>query len=142
MSEEHAVVFILIKPDAVMRGLVGKILNRFEQRGFWINSLVTRFKNEEALKDIFEGVYDEDEWLEYLGKPLIGCILHCRQTNDSDRIEKIVGGFLRPELCSPGTIREEFGLNAIDNAINVFSEPKRLEAFYNPDTDRDPRRES
>ena len=31
--------FLMVKPDAVQRGLVGEIMCRFEKRGFKINSL-------------------------------------------------------------------------------------------------------
>jgi nucleoside diphosphate kinase len=135
-------MFILIKPDAVMRGLVGKILTKFEERGFWINSLVTRFKNEESLKEIFSGIYEEDECLEYLGSPLVGFILSCQYPSDRQRIEKIVGSFLRPELCEVGSIREQFGITRVNNAVGMFLDTNRINAFYDPKTDRDPRNET
>lgn len=41
--------FIMVKPDGVQRGLVGKIIERFEQKGFklvamkfmWVSSVVS-----------------------------------------------------------------------------------------------------
>jgi nucleoside-diphosphate kinase len=142
MSENASVVFVLVKPDAVMRGLVGRILTEFESRGFWINSLVMRFKSMEALKTLFEEIYNPAEWKEYHGKPLVGFILHCRQKGDAERIDKIVGISQYPESCEAGTIRERYGLNFIDNAIATFGIPSRIDAFYNTETDEDPRREA
>lgn len=34
MSGNNERTFIMVKPDAVQRGLVGKIIERFEQKGF------------------------------------------------------------------------------------------------------------
>lgn len=34
MSGNQERTFIMVKPDAVQRGLVGKIIERFEQKGF------------------------------------------------------------------------------------------------------------
>lgn len=34
MAEARERTFIMIKPDGVHRGLVGKIIKRFEQKGF------------------------------------------------------------------------------------------------------------
>lgn len=33
-NKNHERTFIMCKPDAVQRGLVGKIIERFEQKGF------------------------------------------------------------------------------------------------------------
>ena len=34
MTENKERTFIMVKPDGVQRGLVGKIIQRFEQKGF------------------------------------------------------------------------------------------------------------
>lgn len=52
MSGNQERTFIMVKPDAVQRGLVGKIIERFEQKGFklvamkfmWVSVLSSRRK--------------------------------------------------------------------------------------------------
>lgn len=47
MGENKERTFIMVKPDGVQRGLVGKIIQRFEEKGFklvalkmvWVSSL-------------------------------------------------------------------------------------------------------
>jgi nucleoside-diphosphate kinase len=34
MAENTERTFIMVKPDGVQRGLIGKIIQRFEQKGF------------------------------------------------------------------------------------------------------------
>lgn len=43
--------FIMIKPDGVKRGLVGKIIKRFEQKGFKLVALKFQQASEELLKE-------------------------------------------------------------------------------------------
>ena len=38
-SNEKEQTFIMIKPDGVQRGLIGKIIQRFEKRGFKLSAL-------------------------------------------------------------------------------------------------------
>lgn len=39
MAEPRERTFIMVKPDGVQRGLVGKIIKRFEQKGFKLVAL-------------------------------------------------------------------------------------------------------
>jgi nucleoside-diphosphate kinase len=61
--------FVLIKPDAVQRGLVGDIIQRFEKRGLKIIAL----KMEWASKKKIDGHYPSDEkWITRLGEKSAG----------------------------------------------------------------------
>lgn len=56
--------FVMVKPDGVMRGLVGEIIKRFEQRGLKIVAL----KMMEATREHVDGFYPKNpEWIERLG---------------------------------------------------------------------------
>ena len=50
MNDNTERTFIMIKPDAVQRGLVGVIINRFEQKGFKLVALKMVQADEELLK--------------------------------------------------------------------------------------------
>ncbi|MBO8666509.1 nucleoside-diphosphate kinase, partial [Staphylococcus aureus] len=43
--------FIMIKPDGVQRGLVGKIIKRFETKGFKLVAMKFLWPSEELLKN-------------------------------------------------------------------------------------------
>lgn len=53
MSTERT--FIMIKPDGVQRGLVGKIINRFEQRGYKLVAM----KFTQPTKELLEKHYED-----------------------------------------------------------------------------------
>lgn len=50
MAENKERTFIMVKPDGVQRGLVGKIIQRFEDKGFklvamrmvWVSNVLSR----------------------------------------------------------------------------------------------------
>lgn len=39
MSENHEKTFILIKPDGVQRGFIGRVISKFEDKGFQLLAL-------------------------------------------------------------------------------------------------------
>lgn len=56
--------FVMVKPDGVMRGLIGEVIHRIEQRGLKILSL----KMVHATHDQVDGFYPKDgAWVERLG---------------------------------------------------------------------------
>lgn len=61
--------FVMIKPDGVMRGLVGEIIKRLEQRGLKLVAL----KMIHATRDQVDNFYPKDPaWVERLGSKTLG----------------------------------------------------------------------
>lgn len=104
---------VLIKPDGVARGLIGRILSRFEDAGLKIIGMKMQFTTKEhALKH-----YDEDierrrgkkvrqllvEFLE--AGPVIAFVLE--GINAIENVRKMVGP-TEPKAALPGTIRGDF----------------------------------
>ncbi|KAF7988307.1 hypothetical protein HCN44_000880 [Aphidius gifuensis] len=51
MAENKERTFIMIKPDGVQRGLVGKIIQRFEEKGFKLVAMKMVWASEDLLKE-------------------------------------------------------------------------------------------
>merc|ERR1711981_578687 len=51
MAGNRERTFIMLKPDAVQRGLVGEIIKRFEQKGFKLVAMKMMHASEELLKE-------------------------------------------------------------------------------------------
>ena len=61
--------FVMVKPDGVMRGLIGEIIKRFEQRGLKVVAL----KMIQASHEKMDGFYPKKaEWVERLGNKTLG----------------------------------------------------------------------
>merc|ERR1711971_736989 len=51
MAANRERTFIMLKPDAVQRGLVGEIIKRFEAKGFKLVAMKMMHASEELLKE-------------------------------------------------------------------------------------------
>ncbi len=61
--------FVMLKPDGVMRGLIGEIIKRFEQRGLKIVAL----KMLQPTREMVDEHYPKaDSWIERLGEKTLG----------------------------------------------------------------------
>lgn len=104
---------ILLKPDAVDRGLVGEIMHRFERVGLKIVGL----KMVQAERDHAERHYTEDLAIrrgQHVRDMMITMLMEgpvvalCLEGIDSvELVRKMVGG-TEPKAAAPGTIRGDY----------------------------------
>ncbi len=129
---------VLVKPDAMQRGLAGGILSRLERRGLRIAAL-RLFQMDEALAG---RLYAEHE-----GKPfyegLISYITACpiiaavfEGTGAVDTARKTMGA-TNPAAAEPGTIRGdlalETGRNLIHGSDSLESAKREIALFFTAD---------
>lgn len=104
---------VLLKPDAVDRGLVGEIIQRFERVGLKIAGLkMTHPKKEHASKHYTEdlakrrGQNVRDLMIEMLSSgPIVALVLEGVEAVEI--VRKIVGT-TEPKAAAPGTIRGDY----------------------------------
>lgn len=126
---------VLIKPDAMQRGLAGEIVARLERRGLRIIAM-RLFQMDEALA--------RHHYAEHEGKPfyegLISFITSCpiiaavfEGTNAVEAVRKIMGA-TNPAAAEPGTIRGdlalETGLNLIHGSDSLESAQREIALFF------------
>jgi nucleoside-diphosphate kinase len=111
---------ILVKPDAFKRKLVGKILQRFEEKGFAIKQLKTyNFEIDRAQE--FYSVHKNKPFFNELvsficSGTVVACIL---EGNNAISTVRIMTGLTKSFDASPGTIRGDYGLGITDNIIHA-----------------------
>lgn len=111
---------VLIKPDAMQRGLAGEILTRLERRGLRIaglkllhvdRALAERHYGEHVGKPFYEGL------VSYITAcPIIAAVFE--GTNAVESVRNSVGK-TNPRDAAPGTIRGDFGLEIGRNLIHA-----------------------
>ena len=111
---------IVVKPDGFKKGLVGKIISRFEQKGFEIVNLKLFQFDVDTARRFYESHKDKhffDELVSFIcsGKT-VGCILE--GTNAVSTVRLMVGNTKSSEAL-PGTIRGDFGIGFTDNIIHA-----------------------
>ncbi len=116
--------FIILKPDAVQRGLTGEILNRFERRGLKIVAMRMIHVTEELARQhyaVHEGRPFFDSLITYItSSPVVALVLE--GTNAIAVVRKTVGA-TNPSEAEPGTIRADFGLEIGRNLIHASDGP-------------------
>lgn len=126
---------VIIKPDAVQRGLIGEITARYEKRGLKIAAM--RF--EQVSRETAEQHYGEHK-----GKPfyegLVGYItsapsvLMVIEGPDAVGIVRTMNGATKPGEAAPGTIRADFGLtigrNLVHASDSVESAQREVGIFF------------
>jgi nucleoside-diphosphate kinase len=116
--------FIIIKPDAVQRGLIGEIVARFERRGFKIVGLKFLQVSEELARKhyaVHEGKPFFNGLIEYIvSAPVVALVLE--GTGAIATVRKMMGA-TRPGEAEPGTIRADFGLEIGRNLVHGSDGP-------------------
>jgi nucleoside-diphosphate kinase len=117
--------FAIIKPDAVRKGVAGRILSRIEEAGFTIRAMrMLRMTKAEA-----EGFYHV-----HRDKPFFGgltdfmssgpCIVLCLEAPDAIRKWRDLMGATDPAKAAEGTLRKEFGASIDNNATHGSDAPE------------------
>ncbi|WP_434741350.1 nucleoside-diphosphate kinase [Micromonospora sp. SH-82] len=134
-SDERTLV--LIKPDAVSRGLVGEIVSRFERKGLRIDAMQTR---------TLDGDFADQHYAEHVDKPfypplkafmtsgpLVALVLSGDQVID---VVRTMIGVTDGRKAAAGTIRGDLSLSNRENLVHASDSPdssKREIALWFPE---------
>ena len=111
---------IIVKPDAVERGLVGEIISRFEAAGFEI----VRMRFEKLPDEVVHRFYGEHEGKPYFPRLVEymisgpSCFAQLRRGDAIERARALVGA-TDPASAAPGTIRGDLGLELPRNSAHA-----------------------
>ena len=121
--------YIMTKPDAYERGLIGRIITRIEEKGFKITDMKMMNLDETILKEHYAHLADKPffpEIVEYMTSgPVVGMIVEGDGVVDSMR--KIMGPTDGLEAM-PGTIRGDFANNKSENLVHGSDSVENAEA--------------
>lgn len=129
---------VLIKPDAVQRGLIGEVIARLERRGLQLvamklmritEDLAGRHYAEHREKPFFRGL------VEFItSAPVVAMVW---QGPGAVAMVRTMMGATNPANAAPGTIRGDlavsFGMNVIHGSDSVESAAREVELFFSAD---------
>lgn len=111
--------YIMLKPDAIKRGLIGEIISMIEKKGFYITDMKMFKLNEEVLKEHYVHLIEKPffpELLEYMTSgPVLGMIVEGEEVVKGMR--KLMGATKWLE-AEPGTIRGKYANSTTMNLIH------------------------
>ena len=126
---------VLLKPDAVQRGLVGAVISRLESRGLKIAAMkMLRMDKETAAVHYGEHVGKRfyDGLVEFITSgPLIAMVL---EGENAVQLTRNTMGSTNPADASPGTIRGDMavdlGRNLIHGSDSAESAKREMDIFF------------
>ena len=119
---------VLLKPDAVRRGLVGEILRRFEAKGLTIVAMDQRTIDPE-LADLHYAEHVERDFYPPLREfvtsgPLVAAVLEGDQAVE---VVRLLNGATDARVAAPGTIRGDLALSNRENLVHGSDSPESAE---------------
>jgi nucleoside-diphosphate kinase len=116
---------IIIKPDAVQRGLIGRIIHRFERRGLRIAALKFMQITEDLARRhyaVHKGKPFYEPLVAYITSgPVVVMIL---EGNNAIQAARRTMGATDPAQADPGTIRADWGMEVGRNLVHGSDSPE------------------
>lgn len=112
--------FVMIKPDATSRGLIGRVIARLEGEGLRVVAMKMLNVDRpaaERLYAIHRGKPFYDGLVEYImSGPVVAMVLEGEDA--VARVRRAIGA-TDPAKAEPGTIRRDFGLGIRENVVHA-----------------------
>ena len=127
---------VLLKPDAVERGLIGQITSRFEAKNLTIAAIELRQLDSEILARHYEehqgkGFYGE--LVEFMSRgPVVAMVIEGPE--DTWEVVRTLVGATNPRKAAPGTIRGDLGIlfteNLVHGSDSLESAQREISIFF------------
>ena len=129
---------VIFKPSAVERGLVGRILARFENKGLIIEGIKMMQLTEEILREHYAHLVDRPFFPSLLrSMTATPVIVLCLKGNDAINVVRMMTGATNGRKAQPGTIRGDFSVSGQENVAHASSSPEDAEVeiarFFRPE---------
>jgi nucleoside-diphosphate kinase len=123
MAEESTL--LIIKPDAVRRGLVGEILSRLERKGLRVDDL-RMMRIDRDLADRHYAEHREKPFFSELVDFITSGDVIVAKVSGRDAISvmRTIMGATDPSNAGPGTIRGDYGTVITENLVHGSDSPE------------------
>jgi nucleoside-diphosphate kinase len=120
---------VLVKPDGVQRLLVGRVIQRYEDRGLKVVGLKL-VQVDRALAEAHYAVHRERPFFDGLvdfitSSPLVAAVF---EGPNAIAVVRAINGATRPHEAAPGTIRGDFALETAQNLVHASDSPENAAA--------------
>ena len=140
MSHHDERTFVMAKPDAVQRGLVGEITSRLEERGLKLVGAKFVQIDEELAHEHYAEHEDKPFFEDLVGFITSGPVLAMVwQGADATRQVRKMMGETDGREAAPGTIRGDYGLDMQNNLVHGSdhedpgANEREIDLFFNED---------
>lgn len=122
MSEN---TFVMVKPDGVVRGLVGEVIGRFERKGLRLTRIRMLTIDEDLARRHYAEHVERSFFPELLDFITKGPVVAMEWSGESAvSVARTLMGATDPKKADPGTIRGDLGLAVTQNLVHGSDSPE------------------
>ena len=129
---------IILKPSAIQRALVGKVIDRFQQKGLTIAGIKMMNLDEKILREHYAHLVDRPFFPSLVASMMATpVIVMCLEGKDVVAVVRAMTGATNSRNAVPGTIRGDFGMSGQENIIHASDCPENavieINRFFRPE---------
>lgn len=130
--------FVILKPSAIARSLVGDVITRFQRKGLIIRGLKMMQLDETILREHYAHLVERPFFPSLLrsmmATPVIVMVLEGKDAVD---VVRSMVGATNCRKAAPGTIRGDFGMSGQENIVHASDSPANaiieINRFFKPE---------
>lgn len=129
---------VLIKPDAIQRGLIGKIMERFERKGLKLIGIKMMTLDEAILREHYAHIADKPFFpgvSQFMSSSPV--IVMCWEGLEVVNAVRILCGITKARAAEAGSLRGDFAMSVSCNVVHasdtVENAVKEVKRFFKPD---------
>jgi nucleoside-diphosphate kinase len=111
---------VLIKPDCILRGLAGEVLDRFVKRGLGVVGIKLMALSEEILREHYSHIAEKPFFPGVVASmqktPVIAIAL---RGIDAAKVARSMAGSTNARDAAPGTIRGDYAASIQNNIVHI-----------------------
>jgi len=137
LQAEKQQTFIFLKPESVVRGLIGEIVARFERKGLTLAAAKLIKMSEDQARQLYS-IHNSKPFFKELVSHVTSSpvFLMVWEGPNVVAVARNLVGATNPLDAAPGTIRGDFALNVTPNAIHasdsIENAKRELSIFFTP----------
>lgn len=116
---------VILKPSAVQRALIGKIVCRFEEKGLRLAGMKMMWLTDEILNEHYAHLKDKP-FFQRVKDSMQACpvIVCCWEGVDAVRVVRTMTGSTNGRNADPGTIRGDYCMSVQENVVHTSDSPE------------------
>lgn len=123
---------IILKPSTIQRGLIGKVIDRFQQKGLTVAGIKMMKLDETILREHYAHLVDRPFFPSLLRSMMATpVIVMCLKGKDVVEVVRAMTGATNSRKAAPGTIRGDFGMSGQENIIHASDSNENAEIEVN-----------
>lgn len=129
---------VIIKPSGIQRGLAGRIISRFEQKGLVIAGMKMMRLSEQLLHEHYAHLVDRPFFPSLLRSMMATpVVVLAIKGVDAVSVVRAMTGVTNARNAAPGTIRGDFGMSGQENIVHASDLPENavieVARFFKPE---------